>query len=607
MTSSKTAKPSPMGPKESVSKSNVYGWRQMFELIWPFVRPHQTWLIWVTIATPIGVLCQAVKPWIIQQAIDGPMSAGDVPGIFDHCLLFIGLVFFGFIFKSLGVYGLQIIGLRSLAQLRRYLFVHILDQGQRFFDERTTGSLMTRTTNDVEAISESLTRGVVGLFADALLIIATLGLMLWMNWVLTLVAFSISPFLFWVVNTCRKQLRYLFGEIRKRLSELNGLFAESIHGVSETQRYNAQEVAHQRFNGISESFMHLYHKANWWDASLYAVMDGLSALSVGLVIGYIAFQAGVPTEEGVGMAVTVGVIVAFIDALNRVYVPIREFSGRLASIQRSMAALDRILDLSNTHNEIKGGALLPNEAQVRGEIRFEDVSFRYRDEGPNILNKVSFSVSPGEVVALVGSTGSGKSTIARLLLRTYDGYEGEIYFDNQPLSELHPDFTRGQMVAVHQDPYLFKGSIAENIHLWEQDLQDDLARIHEATKRARAESFIEALPQKIDTIIAANGSDLSAGQRQLITIARAVARPCPIVILDEATASVDSLTEQWIDEATAELFEERTVLVIAHRLSTISKADRVIMIDRGEVVEVGSHEALIERGGAYAKLVHSKN
>jgi len=581
------------GTKAQASEQS--GLRVLTSFLWHLIEPHRKALWWVALATPVGVLMDTAMPLLIQRAIDGPISAREPEGVWWYASLFAAVVLLRYLSQSLGVYSLQLMALRSLADLGRRLFCHVMSQGQAFFDQRTTGALMTRTTSDVQAISDSLSQGVVRLISDALLIIGTLCVMLWMNWRLTLVAFSISPLLVWVVNLCRAQLKRLHGGIRELLSEQNGLFAEYIKGAKELKRYGAEPHAQARFDERSYAFMKLYHQANWWDAGLYAIMDGLSSLSVGLVITYVAYQAGY------GEQVSVGIIVAFIDALNRVYVPIREFSGRLATIQRSVVAIERVMKLLETHQEPQSGALSPEE--LEGSIELKGLSFSYQEGGAQVLKDVSFEVQAGEVVALVGATGSGKSTIAKLILRMYDGYEGELLIGGYPLRELSLERSRQAVVAVHQDPYLFKASVAENIHLWDPELSERPELVRRAAERARADHFIQGLSEGYESACATGGSNLSVGQRQLITIARAFARPTPFVLLDEATASVDALTERWIDEATSELFAERTVIVIAHRLSTIVKADKIVMLEQGEVVASGTHEELMRSSEPYQALI----
>ncbi|MEE2644023.1 MAG: ABC transporter ATP-binding protein [Myxococcota bacterium] len=573
---------------------------RLFGRLWPFIRKNRR-LVWVVaLCAPIGALCETFQPLLIREAFDQHIVLGELEGLGTLIARFALIVLGAYLFKSLALFALQRIGLYSLARIRRALFTHTLSQGQRFFDQQSSGALMTRTINDVEAIYDSLTRGMVGIITDALLIIGSLSVMLWMDWRMTCVAFSISPLIIFVVDRCRKQLRRLFAKLRELTSSLNGLFAEQINGMSTIQLNSGEALAKRRFDTISSDFMKTYHSANWWDAGLYAVMDGLSALSVGLIIGYAAWLLGAAEAEGVEAGLTVGLSVAFVDALNRIYVPIREFSGRVASLQRAATAVERIIQLLETHDEVSiGGADLPTP----GPLTFDQVSFRYRDDGPLILNEVSFTLNPGEVVALVGATGSGKSTIGRLLLRAYDGYSGEITLSGVPLSSLSAEAAAEALVAVQQDPLLFNASIRENIKLWRDDLSE--ARIEEAAQRARVSAFSDQLPEGLESSCGQRGERLSIGQRQLVTIARVFARDAAIVLLDEATASVDALTEEWIDEATASLFKERTVLVIAHRLSTIRKADRILVLSEGRIIEEGSHEELLLREGTYHALVES--
>lgn len=565
--------------------------------MWPFVRPHTRWIWVVCVATPLGVALNLLPPILLKHGIDVDIASGNLEGLRWTALGFVGVVFAAFAMSNIGLYALQLIGLRALAQLRRHLFGHVVGQGQGFFDRRTTGALMTRTTNDVEAIYESLSFGAVGLVTDALMILGTLGIMFWLDWRLTLVAFCIAPILIGIVNLVRKKLRALFTDIRATLSTLNGYFAEQINGMRVVQLYGAEERARAEFRGQAHHYLESYKRANWWDAGLYAVMDGMSALSVGLLLFFAATQFGASAEHGL----TLGLLVAFIDYVNKIYVPIRDFSGRIATIQRAIAALEKVLGLAATDERIKEGTGRLDAPS--GRIDVEDVAFAYGPDKPKVLTGVNFHVRPGEVVAIVGSTGSGKSTLAKLLQRTYDGYTGSIRLDGVELADVQCADIRRAITVVQQDAHLFDATIAENLTLWSPDVTE--AQMKTAAERARASVFIDELADGYDHRLTERGSNLSAGQRQLISIARAMARSAPVVILDEATASVDSLTEKLIDAAMDELFAAKTVLVIAHRLSTITKADRILVLHRGVLVEQGSHEELMAKGGRYKLLVET--
>lgn len=562
--------------------------------LWPLARPHRAWLWTALLLTPIGVLGALVQPVLLKTAIDDHIATGQLDGLGTMALLFVAVVGLGFTASALANYALNILGLRALTALRRRVFTHVMDQGQRFFDTRTTGALMTRTTNDVEAVYESLAWGVVSLLSDGLLLIGILVAMLLLDWKLTLVSLSLAPLIVVIVDLFRRKLRVLSLIIRSSLSRLNGYFAERIYGVTTVQLYGVEDRTRQTFRGLSYRYLDAYRRSNWWDAGLYAIMDGMSALAIGSMLWFGAARFGDP-----GSAVTLGLLVAFVDYLGMIFGPIRELSGRIATIQHAVAALERIFGLLDTSDRVPEGAV-PIEAP-RGDVRFDGVSFRYRDGAPLVLDGVSFTMRPGEVVALVGATGSGKTTIGKLLMKQYGGYEGSIRVDGHELRDVNTDALRRLVAAVHQDVYLFDGTIRENIALWAPEI--DEARVREAARLARANTFIEALPAGYDHRVTERGQNLSGGQKQLLAIARAMARDAPIVILDEATASVDSVTEALVDDAIGELLSHRTVLVIAHRLSTITKADRILVLHHGKVVEQGTHDELLALGGRYKLLV----
>lgn len=569
---------------------------QLIRRTWPFIRDDRHWLWLVLIMTPLGVLATVVQPVLLMEGIDNYIAVGDLEGLGLVALGFLAVVIAGWLTSSLGFHALQHVSLRGLARLRGAIFDHVTAQGARFFDRRTTGSLMTRTVNDTEAVYESLARGAGQLLTDVLTIGGMLVAMFILDWQMTLVAFAFSPLIWVIVNWFRRRLRPLSLVIRQTLSRLNGFFAEQIYGMSIVQLYGAEAKSQARFETMSREYMAAYHKSNWLDAGLYAVMDGMSALAIGAVVWFTALAFAEPEPS-----ITLGLLVAFVDYLGRIFVPIREFTGRIAALQQSAAALERIFGLLDAEDKVSPGTVHPG--RIAGAIRFEDVGFRYAPDRPIVLDGVDFEVSPGEVIALVGATGSGKTTVGKLLTRMYDGYTGSIRVDGHELRDLLLEEVRDQITVVHQDVYLFDGTIADNVRLWKDGVDDDaLAR---AVSLSRASSFIDELPGGVDARITERGSNLSTGQRQLLAIARAMARDASVVILDEATASVDSETERLIDEAVAELFKERTVVVIAHRLSTIQKADRIVVLHHGCVVEQGTHEELMERGGRYKLLVET--
>ena len=564
----------------------------LIKRLWPFVRPWRRWLVAAMVLTPLGVGAGLLQPILLKQGIDDYIAVGDLDGLTWLAALFVGVVAIAFTARAAGSYALQYAGLCGLTALRRHVFVHVTAQDQRFFDRRTTGSLMTRTTNDVEAVYESLAFGVVNLVTDTIMILGILSIMLALDWRLTLVSLSFAPLIVFIVDIFRRKLRALSLVIRRSLSELNGFFAESIHGISTVQLDGAEDSARAQFGAMSHRYLDAYRRSNWWDAGLYAVMDGLSALAIGLMLWDGATRFG---ADGV----TAGLLVAFVDYLVMIFGPIRELSGRFATIQRAIAALERIFLLMDAEDRVAPGSkTLP---ALEGAIRFDNVSFAYNEDRPEVLKGVSFEVAPGEVVALVGATGSGKTTVGRLLTRTYGGYSGSITLDGHELESLDAEALRREVSVVHQEIRLLEASVEENIALWDPRLSN--ADVRRAADLACATPFIEALPGGFEHVLSERGGNLSVGEGQLLCIARALVRPSSIVVLDEATASIDSVTEAMVDTALERLLADRTVVLIAHRLSTITKADRIVVLHQGRVVEQGTHATLLQRKGPYRLLV----
>ena len=570
--------------------------RELLSLLLPYLRPRTRPIVLALCLTPVGVTAGLVQPVLLKRAIDEHLTTGHLEGLNELAALFVGVVAVAFIARAVASYALQKAGLRIVTDLRHDIFDHVMKQSRRFFDRRASGSLMTRTTNDIDALAESLMFGVVNLLSDGLMLVGVLVAMLILDPMLTLATLALAPVIVGIVDLCRRQIRGLSLEIRKTLSQLNGFFAEQVNGMATVQMHGAEAMSAAHFSKVSAGYLSAYKRSNWWDAGVYAAMDGMSALAIAGMLWFGGSRIGVPES-----AITVGLLVAFIDYLGRLFGPIREFSGRIATVQRAVAALQRISELLDESDTISAGTTAATG--LTGEVVFDDVHFSYGEGRADVLRGVSLAIGQGEVVALVGSTGSGKTTIGRLAGRVYDGYRGSIRIDGHELTDLDPASLRQQVAVVQQDARLMSASVAENISLWDETIsRTDVER---AAALAHASDFIEGLKDGYDELVGAQGVSFSSGQEQLIAIARAMARPAPIVILDEATASVDPLTESRIDGAISALLEDRTVLVIAHRLSTIRRADRVLVLHRGEVVEQGTHDALSQAGGHYSLLVQA--
>lgn len=596
-----------MSPPADTDRAQRLSDGQLLRRIGARVAYERGALAVVLALTPLGVLAQVLQPWLLQQGIDNHIATGDHRGLLNIAGLFALAVVAAWLSASVGNLALQRLSLRALARLRADLFDHVTAQGAAFFDRRHAGSLMTRTINDVDTVYESLARGAIAIFTNGLMILGMLTAMLLLSPALTLTSFAFSPVIWLIVRFFRLRLRPVSAEIRDALSRLNGYFAERVFGMTTVQTGGAEAVSQKTFDSMSLDYMRAYHRANWLDAGLYAVMDGMSSLATAAIVWYAAssLSAG-PASPG--EAISVGLVVAFIDYLGRIFVPIRDLSGQIASLQRSFAALDKIFALLDTDERIPDAA--PDAtadvnagAATTGAVTFDDVSFGYRADAPDVLHAVSLGVAPGEVVAIVGATGSGKSTLGKLLLRMYDGYRGAIAIDGRELRTWPLEALRDTVTVVHQDAFLLEASLADNVRLGDPRITD--AALIEAARLAQAEAFVARLPQGWDTRCSGRGQNLSAGERQLIALTRAFARPAPIVVLDEATASIDAMTERRIDVALENLFRSRTVLVIAHRLQTIQRADRILVLDGGRIVERGDHASLMALGGRYRHLVET--
>jgi ATP-binding cassette subfamily B protein len=563
-----------------------------------YVAPYRLAIAVVVLLLPLVAACRLAQPWIIKLAIDNHIITGKLDGLETIALGFFGVLLAESLFTFLEVYLLQSIGQRIMSDIRAELYRHVMHLPVSWFDRVPVGSAVTRLTSDIEVLGEMFASGIITIIGDVLLLIGIISVMLWMNLKLSLVTFSVLPVLLYVAYTFRRRMRKSFREVRARLGGLNAFLNECISGISIIQIFNRERDEEARFSQLNASYRDANKPVIFWDASLYALVEALSSIAVALIIWY----GGGEIIRG---AITFGVLVAFIQYIEKFFTPIRDLSAKYSVMQGAMASMERIFALLDT--PINGVQTTDDTAEEKNltipskttpVIEFRDVSFSYQ-EGNDILSGFNLAVHRGERIALVGESGGGKTTITRLLTRLYDIERGTILLHGVDIRELDLAQVRRRVGVVLQDPCLFAGSIDFNISLGDEQAG---LRVRQAAAAVGADRFIDRLPHGYDEEVRERGSNFSVGEKQLISFARAVAFDPEILVLDEATASIDSASEQMIQEGIKGMMQGRTSLVIAHRLSTIQDADRIITIQHGRKVEEGSHEELLQSGGVYARL-----
>ncbi|CAH7058645.1 ABC transporter ATP-binding protein [Vibrio chagasii] len=548
---------------------------------------------------PLSVITSLLFPWLIIQVIDVQLSHGDMDGLLEYVFYLVAVLIVSYVVDTTYAYNLRKTGQYTITDMRSVLFARVLKLPRSYFDNTPIGVTLSRLTSDLETIGETFVQSVVGLVKDSINTIALLVMMFLIDWKLTLIVLIIMPPVMYLTVHVRNRLRALYKVTRSSLAQGIGFLQEVLFGMKTVQMYRAEAQVEQRYQGYTDEFLRAQKKINKYDAILFSFISGITSITIAVMIWY-------GSEQVIEGALTLGVLIAFINTLEKVFVPIRDFTSQIASIQSSFAAFDHIEELFVEPTEEEGRNLLPSEKVAKPLERFEslefkNVSFRYKDDAPYVLKNVSFVLEKGHQIALVGSTGSGKSTILRLISKTYQDYEGSILLNGIELSQISSEDPVHLFSMMMQDVHLFEETIAFNIALGKEHLSS--TEIEQAARYVYADKFIEQLPQGYGFQLDKNGANLSVGQTQLISFARAVAQGGQLMMLDEATSSVDSITEDLIQKAMQRLFKEKTVIAIAHRLSTVRHSDTILVLEKGEIVEQGNHQQLVAHNGIYAGLL----
>lgn len=535
-----------------------------------------------------------LQPVLIRLSLDKYIANGDLEGLTRMLILLISLLILQTLIMFVNTYLTNWLGQEVISALRVRVFKHLTSLKVKFYDKTPIGTMVTRSVSDIETVANIFSQGIITISGDFLTLFVITFLMFYTDWKLTLICLAVLPLLIYASNQFRKGVKSAFQQVRTQISRLNSFVQEHITGMSVVQIFNREAAEMKKFKEINRLHLEANKKSIFHYAIFFPIVEIITATSIGLMVWY-------GSRNALSGSITPGVMVSFILYLNMFFRPIRMIADRFNTMQMGMVASERIFALIDDPTYIEENGT--HQAEVIGNVKFDNVSFGYIPE-EQIIHNISFDVEPGKTLAIVGATGSGKSTLVNLLTKFYNYQSGVISVDDVDIKNWELASLRSQIAFVLQDVFLFSGTVEENIRLVEDRISN--TDMLEAAKQIGAHDFIQRMEGGYDYNVMERGSSLSVGQRQLISFARALAFNPKILILDEATSSVDSETEALIQEAITKLMHGRTSIVIAHRLSTIRNADTILVLEKGKVLEKGSHDQLVDQKGAYYKLLMSQ-
>ena len=557
------------------------------------VEPYNTNFIFVSFAAILISFFSILNQYLLKIAVDDYITLKNYQGLITIISIMVGVLLFQVLFQFLFVYFTNLLGQKVVFDIRNKLFSKIISFKMSYYNKSSIGRLVTRTVNDMETIASIFSQGLFMIIADLILMLSVLTVMVILSLKLSIIIFLILPFIIVATRLFQMAMKVAFNQVRNEVANLNSFVQERLSGMKEIQIFNRQKIEHENFKNINERHKQAWLKTVWYNSIFFPISEISTSITIGLLVWYAGFN-NIADENSISL----GTIFLFIQLSQMLFRPLRQIADKFNTLQMGMVAANRVFKILDTDEFVKDTGT--NLDEVKGEIIFDKVNFSYEVNNP-IIKNLSIEIKPGERVAIVGPTGSGKSTIIKLILRFFEINSGKIYVDGTSIEKFSLKNLRSQISLVSQDIFLFADSIYNNISLFKKNISKD--KIENAAKEIGILEFINKLPGGFNYNVKERGVMLSEGQRQLISFLRAYVSNPKILILDEATSSIDSKTEQLIQYATNKIIEGKTSIIIAHRLSTILNADKIIYLDNGEIKEFGSHDELIKiENGFYKKL-----
>jgi subfamily B ATP-binding cassette protein MsbA len=568
---------------------------KLFKRLLQFAKPYRGPLYFAAVGAIILSVCAAMQPYFMRKAIDIGITEKSEPDLIYYIGM-IGLVLFGqVLFQLLFIYTSNWIGQQVIRDIRVKLFDHMLKFKMQYYDQSAVGRLVTRAVGDIETISSIFSQGLFMIIADLLKMGVALGFMFYLSWEVTLIVLAVFPIILYATRVFQRAMKSAFEEVRTQVANLNTFVQERVTGMKIVQIFNREAIEHKRFNEINKKHMNAWNKTVWYNSIFFPIADMCTSITIGLVAWYIGTKIA-----GAEPGFTLGLLVGFISYIQMLFTPLRQIADKFNTLQMGMVAANRVFDILDTDAQITDTGI-EDLNNVQGAIQFDKVRFSYI-QGEEVLKGISLEAAAGKTIAIVGSTGAGKSTIINLLNRFYEIDSGTIAIDGVSIKDIKLDTLRKEIAVVLQDVFLFADSILHNITLKDPNITEEM--VIKAAKTIGVHKFIASLPNGYHYNVKERGVMLSSGQRQLIAFLRAYVSNPSILVLDEATSSVDSHSEELIQIATDKITQGRTSVVIAHRLATIKKADLIIVMDKGEIVEKGTHQELLKKENGYYKNLY---